>query len=392
MPQDQCQFDEASGPEMDGPWTFEAARMDVDMGAIESNVAELRRLVGRSTRIIATLKADAYGHGCVPIGLLLERLGIDCLAVVSLRDAEAMRAAGIGAQIVLLSPLRVETIERVERAALTPTVCDLATAVELDRRVTRRIAIFVKVDCGFGRFGVPRADARELCRGLQRLDRIEIDGIYTHNSFSDPAGRAWAIERALDFSALVSDLAATDIRPRTVQALASPGVFAGLPDPGNAVAVGHLLYGVNPVGPLIGSPAAAAFRPALTAIATRLVKSGPKPPPGEAATYLSGTPGPVGVVPVGISHGYRPVDPEAFVLVSGQPAPILRVCLENTIVDLSRVPATDGDTALLLGTSGDTRISIEMLARWHRTSVLTILTSLGRSLDRRHLGSSGPPE
>jgi len=368
--------------------TFETARMDIDMDAVLANLAELRRLTGEATRIIAKLKADAYGHGCVPIARLLERQGVDCFAAGSLHDAEAMRAAGIAAQIVLLAPLRPETIDRVLRANLTPMVPDIAIATALDRRAGRRIAVFVEVDCGFGRFGVPCDAALGMLRTLRGMNHVEVDGIYTHNSFSDPAGREWARRRAVHFAALVAEFGREGLRPRIVQALASPGIFTGLPDPGNAVAVGHLLYGASPVGPQVETPAAGIFRPALSAIATRLVKAGPKPPPGEAASYVSGTSGPVGVIPVGLAHGYRPVAPEAFVLVAGRPAPILRVCLENTIVDLARSPAAAGDEVLLLGTSGDTPITIEMLAQWHRTSVLTILTSLGRSLDRRHVGTA----
>lgn len=368
------------------PDAIDSGRIDIDLGAVAANLAEIRRLAGSGRKIIATIKADAYGHGCVAVARRLEAAGVEYFAAGNLDDAAAMRAAGVATPMILLSGLRPHMIGRVLGLGVIPTVFDLDVAEALARAARQPVPVFVKVDCGFGRFGVPLAEAHALMRRFRSIERLRVEGIYTHNSFSDPTGQAWAMARAVDFAALVAALERDGLRPPVTQALASPGVFAGLDDGSDAVAVGHVLYGINPVSPAMHSPGGMALRPALTAIRTRLANVGKRPPDGQAAAYLRHVKGPIGVVPVGLCHGYRPTAPAAFMIVGGRKAPILRVCLENTILDLSGIEAAVDEEVLILGAVGDLRITLDMLAAWQGTSVLMVVTGLGRSLQRRYAG------
>ncbi len=357
--------------------------IDIDLRAVTANLAEIRRLAG-ARKVIATVKADAYGHGCVAVARSLQAAGVEYFAAGNLGDAAAMRDAGVTAPMLLLGALRPEMIERLNRLEVMPSIADLESAEALSQASARPVPVFVKVDCGFGRFGVPLAEAFALIGRLTSVERIRVEGIYTHNSFADPVSLAWAKGRTADFAALVRTLEAAGLRPKVVQALASPALFAGLDDPGDAVAIGHVLYGIRPVGPDVSSPGEARFEPALTAIRTRLVNVGRRPPDGQAAAYLRNVAGPTGVIPVGLCHGYRPTSPDAFVIAAGRKVPVLRVCLENTILDLSGLGASVGDEVLLLGNAGGHRITLETLAAWHGTSQLTLVTSLGKSLPRRY--------
>ena len=107
----------------------------------------------------------------------------------------------------------------------------------------------------------------------------------------------------------------------------------------------------------------------------------------RAASYLRGVRQSTAIIPIGIAHGYRPTSPEAFVIVNGRRVPVLRACLENTIVDVSDVPDCEGAAVLLLGQSGDLHISVADLADGEARVPAMLVTSLARSIERRHVTS-----
>ncbi|MBM3522433.1 MAG: hypothetical protein FJX57_05700, partial [Alphaproteobacteria bacterium] len=178
------------------------------------------------------------------------------------------------------------------------------------------------------------------------------------------------------------------VRVPIAQVLASPGLLTGLDDPHNAVATGHLLYGLTPVSAAMAADLGG-FRPALRSIVSRLVHLGQIG--NDAAAYLRGRSGALGVIPLGIAHGYRPTPGESFVIVGGARAPVLRPCLEGTVIDLSQVgsPAL-GMAVTLLGTAGALRVTLDDLAAWQRTSPLALLTGLTKSLHRRYVEANPP--
>lgn len=359
--------------------------IDIDLGAIEANFRHLGRLCGGRHTVIPVLKADAYGLGAAKVAHQLERAGARLMAVGSLGDAAAIRRAGVGVALQLLSGLRPEDVAHLRRLDLIPSIGDEETlALVAASAGSGPMAVCVKVDCGFGRFGVPLSRAAALIRCVGQEPRVRLHGIFTHIPFGEARGACWAADRLQDFRLLVAQLAAEGIRPPLVQALASPGVLAGISVEETAIAVGHLMYGLDPMA---APTTLGAMRPALRAVRTRLVKTSALPPVQHAAPYLRDACGPLGVIPVGICHGYRPSSPDAFAIVAGRRAAVLRPCLENTILDLAGVPDTPAGTeVILLGGAGSLAIDLPTLATWHQTSPLHVLAFLGRTLSRNHLG------
>jgi alanine racemase len=246
------------------------------------------------------------------------------------------------------------------------------------------ISIFIEIDCGFGRFGIEPETALAFAHEVLQLGGIHIEGVYTHVPFSDFPGLEWARQRVAAFNRIVRALAADGIRPRITQAVASPGLFGALDDPNNAVAVGHALYGLDPFAAGSGLSAPLDLQPALTAVRAKLVHVGSSPPMEDAASYLRHRGHRLlGVIPVGIHHSYRPTDADAFVLVNGQRAPVLRPCLENSVIDLSDcAEAQTGAEVTIIGTDRGVTIGVADLARWQNTSTLAILSGFGRALPR----------
>jgi alanine racemase len=360
--------------------------MEIDLSAISANLAEIRRRAGAERKVIAVLKADGYGHGCAAVASHLEGCGIDMLAVGSLDDAASIRAAGVRAPTLLLSPLLPEMIGDVLALDLIPTVETRGTAEALIQAAEEPAEICVKVDCGFGRHGIPIASAFDLVRDIVEISGLRVAGIFTHLPFSDRAGRDWAQGRVRAFRALIHELARAGIRPSVTQALSSSGLLAGFDDCG-WIAAGSLLFGLAPVGPeLLEGFAGSSFRPALAAIRTKLTHVGARPPGEEAAPYLRQIAGRLGVIPIGIHQAYRPTSCEAMALLEGVATPILRPCLESTIIDLSDLPgAAVGADVLVLGSAGGRTIGIDQLAAWQGTNPLSLATALGRGIARRYV-------
>jgi len=340
---------------------------EIDFGALAHNLAVVQRLAGRR-RLIASVKANAYGHGAVPVARELVRLGVETLWTGSIDEALAIRSAGIGARLLLFGGYLPGDIPALLRHGLTPTIYDCAGAEAVSIAANGPAPVYVKVDSGLGRLGVPLPEAEELIHAIAALPRIAIEGIYTHLPFGSAEGRDWASSRYEAFAALLARLAGRGIDPLVTQVWASSGLLAGLPDVCNAVCVGHLLYGLSPVAPevALGSE----LRPVMTAIRTRLIHvahhaAGPGPAIGSP--YGMRNTRTVGVVPLGLGDGMRKAaaDHGMSLLVRGQRAPVIGVSLEHTTLDLTAIDSPQvGDEVIVVGASNGLSNSFKDLAGW----------------------------
>jgi alanine racemase len=245
------------------------------------------------------------------------------------------------------------------------------------------------VDCGFGRYGVGLGEAAPFIRAVAAKPSLKLDGIYTHLPFSDRPGCEWAARQTIAFWDVVAGLGREGIRFDVVQATASPGLLCGFVGDG-AVAAGHLLYGMNPLREHSGIETDfSGFRPALRRVVTRLVHRTHGLPGDAAAGYLRHCRGPLGSVPIGLAHGYHPAVGEAFMIVRGARAPVLRVTIESTVLDLADVPdAHAGETVTMLGADGPLEVSLGALADWQSCSALSVIMGLSRALPRCYSGAA----
>ena len=368
--------------------------MDIDLGALDANTALIRRLARPGTAIIASVKANAYGHGIVPVAKRLAAANVEVLATGSIADAKALRQAGIAAPILMMGGALPTAIPRLVADDLIPTIHgpELADAVASAAiGAGRRISVYVKVDCGFGRLGVALRDARQFVLDLARKPNVHIAGLYTHLPFADAAGLAFARERIARFEGLVRVLESDGLQIPITQARASAALLAGIEDCCSAVSPGALIYGLAPVDDgLIALPE---LRPVLSRITTRLIQISPwaaDQTPAFAGRYARRVAGSTGVVPFGRVDGNRMPVPDrgAHMLVRGRAAPILGVSLEHAVLDLSGIPdAKVGDEVLVLGHAGDRRIDLGDIARWQSVGDNDVLMNLDRRVPLRHVGS-----
>lgn len=354
--------------------------MEIDSAALAHNLSHVRRLAGHR-RLIASVKANAYGHGAVEIARKLEALGIDTLWTGSIVEAIAMREAGIKARILLFAGYLPAEIPQLLARGFVPTIYDREGALAVNRAARKPAPIYIKVDSGLGRLGVPLPEAESLIRDIAALPNIQIEGIYTHLPFGDAAGRDWAQARYQGFAALLEHLGSMGIRPAVTQVWASSGLLAQLPDICNTVCVGHLLYGLSTVSDDVAP--ATGLRRAMSAIKTRLIHVAHHAA-GEDLAINSGYGGRnarvTGVVPLGLGDGMRnPIDGQSLtLLLRDRPVPVLGVSLEHTTLDLTEIGTAElGDEVIVAGPGGN---SIKDLARAFGCSELEALMSFSGRL------------
>jgi alanine racemase len=364
-----------------------ALEREVDLGALARNYRRLFDRLPPRMRLIASVKANAYGHGVVEVSHALERLGVDGLATASLHEAVELREAGVSAQILLFGGQPPEAAPEILRHRLTPSVSSLAGARALADAARGRCGVFVKVDAGLARLGVPLLEATELLRELRALPDVEVQGLYTHLPFADAEGERWARDRLGAFIELVERLRAAGLGAPLVQALSSPGIASGLPNPFDAVCAGRLLYGLVPA---VGGAATWGLEPVLRSIRTKLVHvsrhtAGSRI--GSGGGYALDTATATGVIPFGQSEGNSSARAgRASVLHRGRRVPVVGVSLEHATVDLGAGPAEVGDEVVVLGRSGEEEITLAELAAARETSELDTLIALDRGAPTSYVG------
>jgi alanine racemase len=378
---------------MAGPAPNPDNRLRVDLEAIAHNLRALRRLLPASTRVAGVVKADAYGHGLVPVARALQAAGAEALAVAAPAEGAHLRRAGLPGPVYLLLGVRPDQAEQAARFDLTPVCADLEVFQALDaagRRRGRPLTCQLKVDTGMGRLGVPPADALAMLAQLARLPGIELTGLVSHLATAGDPSSAYAREQAATFAGLLSDARAQGHALPDSSLAGSGGVLVplgDLPGPPCLVRLGVALYGGLP------DPASAdradlkgAMSFSSRLLAVRRAPAGTLVSYGctwraERDTWL-------GVVPVGYSDGYpRALSNRAHMLVAGRPAPVRgRVCMNLTVLDLHGLDPLPkpGDPVTLLGRQGQAEITAGQLAHWAGTIPYEITCSLGAANQKRY--------
>lgn len=218
----------------------------VDLGAIRDNVRVIRSLAG-DRAVMACVKGNAYGHGLLPVARCLEAEGIAWLTLGSPEEALALTEAGTRARILLFPTIAGLDLAPLVHRGVTIGVQSAEEAADLARASGGRVSVFLKVDSGFGRVGIPLDDAVEEAQKIGRLASVTLDGVFTHLPFVSPESVAWVQERLKAFGEATAAIQVEAPRPLLIQALASTGLACGLDAPGtNAVCPGQLVYGIQP--------------------------------------------------------------------------------------------------------------------------------------------------
>jgi len=360
--------------------------MEIDLVALANNYRQIERLA-KGRKIIAAIKADAYGHGAVAVARELGRLGCPLLGTGSFAEALAMRAAGIDTPILMFGGYLPEGMASLRQHRLIPTVHSPESAQALARLAGgTTVSVYVEIDGGLGRLGVPMDQAVGFVRQVAEMPGVNLEGVYTHTPFGNEAGKRWALGHLSTFERVLQQLQQYGVKLPVTQANASPGLLHELPDRCNAVCPGQLLYGFAPVA---GDAPAAGFQPVARAVRGRLVHVQPDQPAraiGSGGGYALAAGHTTGVIPFGLADGNRnPAGGQAaHMLWQGRRARVVGVSLEHCTLDFGPgVRPRVGDVVTILGEDGGERIGLGDLAAWQGVRPIDVLMTMSGRLPRQ---------
>lgn len=337
----------------------------IDLDAI---VANYRRCVARAgVPVMAIVKADAYGHGAVPV---TKALSSECsfFGVSSTAEALELRAAGITQPILILGHAPADCYGILVQEDIRPTIFCEADAQALSAQAVaqgKTAPFHIAVDTGMSRIGLqPTAEAADLCVRMAGLPNLRVEGLFSHFATADETDLSKTHAQAARFAAFEELLRqrGLSIPLRHLDNSAGTMNFGHHWD---MVRCGIVLYGLYPSDEV--DPALLELTPALSwhSRVSHVKTLEPGRELSYGGTYTTTRPTRVATVPAGYADGYRRcLGNRFYVLIRGQKAPILgRVCMDQCMVDVTHIPGvTQGDTVTLLGTDGDLRISAEEIA------------------------------
>lgn len=361
-------------------------RVLVDLDALTHNLRAIRAHVG--VPVMAIVKANAYGHGLVPVARHFERLGVEQLGVAFVEEGLALRAAGIRAPILVLGgifgPQVAEYIEN-DLEITVSSVDKLRQVEEAARTLGRKAIVHLKIDTGMERIGVHSYSAGPFIEAAVASRWCIIKGIYSHLACADDPASPMTLaqrERFLEACTHFDRLGA----PMPIRHLANSGGVLHFPQTHlDMVRPGIALYGVLPDP---ASTASVALQPALSLVSQvvyfKVVRAGHPVSYGATWSPLADTR--VITVPIGYGDGFpRSLSSLGMVLIRGARYPIVgRVCMDQFMVDIGQGTAYNEDEVVLIGAQGDQRITAEDLARDAGTIPYEILVGLNGRIPREY--------
>jgi Alr-MurF fusion protein len=345
--------------------------VEIDLSAIANNTRQIQSLVEPGVSILASLKADAYGHGALKVARTVLHNGASMLGVATVSEAAPLREAGIHAPILVFGYVPHWQMREAVHLGLTITLYSIESAQALSRAaqaLRQTVRVHVKVDTGMGRLGIRAehiAEVLKLIHGIIHLRGLELEGIFTHFAMADTHDQTHARMQLTRFQGILQVIEEEHIRPPLVHAANSAAILSLPESHFDMVRPGIALYGLDP-SPEVRLPVG--FRPALsfkTQVAQVKVI-----PEGESisygCSYTTDRPTCVAILPVGYADGFRRGPTNwGSVLVHGQEAPLLgRVCMDQCIVDVSHISQVRvGDEVVLIGRQGEVSLTAEQVAQ-----------------------------
>ncbi|MDP9379272.1 MAG: alanine racemase [Chloroflexota bacterium] len=363
---------------------------ELDLGALGHNVRVLSSLSPPGTKLMAVVKADAYGHGAAHVSYAALAAGAWGLAVARVQEGVELRLTGIRAPILVLGYAAEPELPQAVAHDLAVTVSSWQAALGLAALgdCTGRVArLHLKVDTGMRRYGVMPEDAPRFVEALRGLSGARLEGVYTHFATADEPGSLAYHKQAREFDDLIRRLQDAGARPPLVHAANSAAAVGPLNTSYDLLRAGIALYGVQP-----SNAVRLDLQPvmSLKARVGRVLDVHAGDGVSYGHDYLAETDGRAAVVTCGYADGYMRSlgNGKGEVLIGGRRCPVLgRVCMDSLVVGLpDGLEVAEGSEVVLLGPQADARVSAEELAERAGTIAYELLCGMGRRSERLYVG------
>ncbi|MBI5361133.1 MAG: alanine racemase [Planctomycetes bacterium] len=360
---------------------------EVSLQKTAENMRRIRNVIGPNVRICVVVKADAYGHGAVPIAKTVLENGAYMVAVGDSNEAIELREAGILSPVIILGALIEEEIGWLVSYDIIPTVHSLEIVKRLDeeaKRQNKKHAVHIKVDTGMSRLGASPQRAVEIAKMISASEHLVLEGISTHLSSGALQDQEFSNKQIEIFSGVVDEIQRQGIQIPFCHVANSAGIFKLPHSYFNMVRPGIAVYGLYPDKKKSEETGLAPVLALKTQIT--FLKGVPEGTPvGYNRTYTAKRNTWIATLPVGYNDGYpHRLSNNAEVLVRGQLAPVVgTVTMDYTTVDVGHIEGVDvGDDVVLIGRQGDNEISVMQLAERVGTIPYEITCHLGKRVKR----------
>lgn len=364
---------------------------EVDLGALAFNYRQIKKRIPRGTEILAVVKADAYGHGALPVSLKLESLGVSYLGVAIAEEGIALRKGGVKTPILILGGIFQEEEEEILRKNLTPVIFDMDSLVRLSKMAAKKrkkVNIHLKVDTGLGRLGIPFEQFPAFIAKVKGIPNVEVEGLLSHFSMTDRE-EDYSLMQWRRFQQALDMMQKEGFRVRYVHMANSANLILYPQFAGTMVRPGLMLYGAYPSTQM---EKFIPLKPVLT-LKTRIhfIKTVPEGSRiSYGGTYVAPRKSRIATLPVGYADGFHTrLSNQGEVLIRGRRAPVVgRVCMDLTMVDVTDIPgASKGDEALLIGRQGKEEITADELAKKIGSISYEVLCLIGKRVPRVYTGA-----
>lgn len=374
------------------------AWVEVDLDAVEHNIREVRRVTDPHAKVLAVVKADAYGHGYLETARTLVGNGADFLGVATFDEAKQLRTHGISAPILILGPAIVDNLYDIVAYDVIPTVFDMDTAIRISeaaRTLGRQATIHIKLDTGMTRvgyrvYGDLEKDAAVIEEILQiaALPGIAVGGIFTHFSKADEEDRSFTDEQFRRFVSVTDELDARELHIPIRHCCNSAGIIDFPAYHLDMVRSGLITYGHYPSDTV--NHQAIDLRPAMQfkTVVTNLNRVEAGTAVSYGGTFVAERDMLVATIAIGYADGYsRTLSRRAQVLVGGRRAPVIgNICMDQCMIDVTHVKNINvGDEVILFGKDGNDSITVEAVAALMGTINYEVLCVIGKRIPRVYI-------
>ncbi len=365
--------------------------VEVDLDAIKHNIGEFRRHLSSDVKIMAVVKADAYGHGAVSVAKAALSSGVDWLGVAFLDEALELRAAGIKAPILVMGYIPPRGIPVGIEKEISLTISSLEAAEMIVQQVQKKgkkAQVHLKIDTGMGRLGLALEEVIPAIERLKQIQGLHLQGLFTHFATADERDKTHTRTQYRRFSKIITQLREKGITFPIIHTSNSAAAI-DLPEYAhNMVRIGIGMYGYYPSADV--NHQVVNLQPALS-LKTRIVHL-KRPSAGEGVsygrTYLSDGTRWIATLPIGYADGYsRLLSGKGEVLVKGRRVPVVgRICMDQLMIDVTEVmPVSPDEEVVVYGRQGTEAIFASEIANLLSTIPYEITCMISRRVPRIYL-------
>ena len=370
-----------------------ATRAEIDLTAFRHNLQNLRKYLDPQTRIMAIVKADAYGHGAVPCArIAVESGAANYLGAGVIEEGIELRENGLNAPILILGSIFPDEAEDLVRHNLATILCTQPLAQALSKEAEKQdktVSVHIKVDTGMNRLGISPENLPALLDQVRNLKNLKIEAVSTHFSSADDEDLSVTQAQLEKFQTALTILQKEGVHTPIVHCANTSALFKFPESHFNMVRPGLILYGVLPspsLRPVIDQ-GENPFQPVMQwksqiILLKPIAKNQPVSYSGSFTTQRDSL---IATLPIGYADGlHRMLSNKMDVLIRGRRAPqVGNICMDMILIDVTDIPDVQaGDEVVIFGRQGDEMISVEELAVKGKTIPYEILCSVSKRVPR----------